>query len=189
RPAVIVEVRNQRAERVAAGDARDSGFLRDIGESAIAIVVVERVGSRRQPSRAAHNRQALPHAIRVAAFRGCRGYIKVDIMSYEQIELAVTIIVDKGAAGAPTWRLLVEPSLFSDVDEFALAVIPVKDVLSIVGHEYVIEAVVVKIADADSLAPAGPCEVCAASNVGEGSIPVIVVEVIGRFLAFREALE
>src|SRR5262249_30935399 len=112
-----------------------------------------------------------------------------DITGDEQIEPAIAIVVDKGAAGAPTRCPLVEPGLLSDVDEFALAVIPVKDVLSIVGHEYVVIAVVIKIAETHALAQARLCQVRVTGDVGKRSIPVIVVKMIRGFLAVVETFE
>src|SRR5215831_13222767 len=115
RPAVVVEIGYYGAERVAASDFCDAGLFRDVSESAISVIVVKSVGSGRQASRAAHYRQALPHAILVAAFWGSRRQVKVDVAGHEQVEFAVAIIVDKTAASAPARRFLGEPRIFSDV--------------------------------------------------------------------------
>ena len=45
--------------------------------------------------------------------------------------------------------------LFADIGEGAVAVVVVQDVLAEVGDEQIVEAIVVVIADADTLPPAG----------------------------------
>ena len=51
--------------------------------------------------RAAHYRDTLPEAVGAfaRAGRGCK--IKVDIVGDHEIEVAVAVVVDEGAAGAP----------------------------------------------------------------------------------------
>src|SRR5262249_43479300 len=149
------------------------------GESALTVVMIKKVGSRGQPSRTADNRHALPHTVSVAPLLWSRCRIKVDIAGHKQVEFAVAIVADKRTARAPIRRLLYQPRFFSDVDKFPFAGVPVEDVLPIVGHEYVIIAVVIKIADTHSLAPPSSHVVCALSDVGKRSVPVVVVKVVG----------
>src|SRR5437773_1488770 len=59
RPAVVIEVDADHAERVVLlREQYDSRFLADVGEGAIAIIVVEIISSSRQPARSAGHRNA-----------------------------------------------------------------------------------------------------------------------------------
>ena len=91
----------------------------------------------------------------MARLRHRRGLeVHVDVVGDEEIELAVAIVVNEGAAGAPARFLAGDARLFADVGEGAVAVVVVENVLAVVGDEQVVEAVVVVVADADALSPA-----------------------------------
>ena len=65
----------------------------------------------------------------------------------------------------------------------------VEDVLTEVGDEQVVIAVVVVVADAHALSPSGVVEPGLQGDVGEGAVAVVLEEVAIRLLAFGEALE
>ena len=64
RPAVVIEIVGDGADGIARARLLDAGLLGDVGESAIAVIVVENVGAARQAARSAQNRNPLPHASR-----------------------------------------------------------------------------------------------------------------------------
>src|SRR5213593_3069109 len=97
--------------------------------------------------------------------------------------MAVAVVVDEGAAGVPAFAGAGDAGFFADVSERAIAVVVVEDILAKVGHEKIIEAIVVVIADADSLAPAGMEEASSCSDIRESSIAIVFEKVIGGLLA------
>ena len=72
----------------------------DIGERAVAIVVIQNVLAALQARRAAGNHHAFVEAR--AGFGHRRGrQIEIDVVGDEQIEVAVAIVIDEGASGVP----------------------------------------------------------------------------------------
>jgi hypothetical protein len=63
--------------------------------------VEEGVGGVGEAARAAHDGDAFPHAAGAGAGFGSGGEIEVDVVGDDQVELAVAVIVDEGAASAP----------------------------------------------------------------------------------------
>src|SRR6202040_1917688 len=59
-PAVMVEIRRQRSKSVTSRCVENAGFLRDVGEGAIAVVVIEGVHARLETPRPAHYVNPLP---------------------------------------------------------------------------------------------------------------------------------
>ena len=69
---------------------------------------IEEVRVAGQAARAAHDGNALPLAsVRVACGRRLRG-IELDVVADEEIEVAVAVVVEKRAAGAPANAFLVQ---------------------------------------------------------------------------------
>ena len=82
------------------------------------------------------------------------------------------------------------PAFGGDVGEGAVAVVAVEGVLAVVGDEEVVPAVVVVVADADALPPAGAGEAGFDGDVGEGAVAVVFEEMAGRrSWPFGEAFE
>ena len=69
--------------------------------------------------------------------------------------MAVAIVVDEGAAVAPGFSRAANAGFFADIGEGAVAVVVIEDVFAVVCAVEIFVAVVVVIADADTLAPAG----------------------------------
>ena len=69
RPAVVVEIIGNGGDGVSRARLQNAGFLGNVGESSVAIVVVEDVGVAGKAARPAHNRNALPLARRRVARR------------------------------------------------------------------------------------------------------------------------
>ncbi len=99
-PAIVVEVRREHAESVGSVRFENPGRFGDVGEGAVAVVVVEDVVVALQSGRSAGNHDGLVETR--ARFRHRRGLeIHVNVVGDEEVELAVAIVVDEGAAGAP----------------------------------------------------------------------------------------
>ena len=99
-PAVVVEVGGADAEAVGADGGPHAGLLADVGEGAVAVVVVEDVLAAGKAGRAAGDEHALVGA--GAVFGEGRGLeVEVDVVGDEEVEVAVAVVVDEGAAGVP----------------------------------------------------------------------------------------
>ena len=87
------------------------------------------------------------------------GGIEVDVARDEEIEAAVAIVVDERAACAPADIVVPESGLACDVAEGAVAIVVEEDVVSPESDEEIDVAVIVIVAGADALAPAGEGDV------------------------------
>ena len=183
-PAVVVEIVGDRGDRVARARLEDAGFFGDVGESAVAVVVIEDVGVAGQ-ARAGRTSSGMPFHWHTAARRfRRRGFgIELDVVADEKIEIAVAIVVDPGAAGAPADLFFVEAGFLRDVGECAVAVVVKQNVVAPEAAEEIVPAVVVVVADADAGLPAGAREAGFRGDVGEGSVAIIFVEMRGRLFA------
>ena len=156
RPAIVVEVIGDGSDGIARAGLENAGLLRNVGEGPIAIVVIEDVGVRRKTARAAHDGYALPLAV-VRCIGGWNFVgIELDVVADEEIEKAVAVVVEKGAAGAPANVFLIEPGLLRDIGKCAIAVVMEEDVVSPEAAEQIVPSVVVVVADADAGLPARP---------------------------------
>ena len=114
------------------------------------------------------------------------GQIEVDIVGDGEIEFAIAVIVDEGAAGAPFLAGAGYTGLFGDLFEGAVALIVKEAIFAIARDVEVVEAVVIVVANADALSPAGGDEASLRSYVGEGAIVIVVEEMAGG--RFRSGL-
>src|SRR4051794_9128303 len=94
--------------------------------------------------------------------------------------MAVAVVVQKTAARAPTIFDACHACAFGDIREGAVSVVAVQDVAAEVGDEEVVVAVVVEVADAAGLAPAGMGQPGFSRDVGEGAVAVVMKEKTGR---------
>ena len=159
---------------------RDARLPADVGERAVAVVVKELHRSGRQPARTAVHGHALPAAVRVLA--GLRQLLerRVQVIRDEEIEAAVAIVVDPGAARAVAHVVLLQARLRGDVGERAVAVVVIEHVLAAAGDEQIVEAVVVVVADGDRRRPARARQARFRRHVGERAVAVVLVQAIGR---------
>ena len=103
-PAVVVEVGDQHAEAVSAGRLQNARFRRNIGEGAVAVVVEQDVLAAIQTGRAARDHQSFIET-RAGFGRGHGLEVEVDVVGDEEIEMAVAVVIDEGAAGIPAREL------------------------------------------------------------------------------------
>src|SRR6185503_7221856 len=97
---------------------------------------------------------ALPGAIRSLARFGSVGDIEFQIISYEQVEFAIAVIIDEGAAGAPALSISKHSRLLRHITETTIAIISVENVLAPIRNEQIFIAVVVVISNAYCRRPA-----------------------------------
>ena len=140
---------------IGADGVQHAGLFADVGEGAVAVVVVEDVLAAFEAGRSAGDLDALVGAARGFRQRGGLD-VEVDVVGDEEIEVAVLVVVEKGAAGVPAQSWFCgQAGLRGDVGEGAVAVVAVEDVLAVVADEEIVPAIVVVVADAAALAPAG----------------------------------
>ena len=125
-----------------------------------------------------------------AALRHGRGLeIEIDVVGDEQIELAIAIVVDESAAGAPASSRARDSGLFTHIGEGAVPIVVVQNILAEVSDEQIVVAVVIVVADADALAPAGVLEPSLERDVGESAVAIVLEQVVERLFARWKAFE
>ena len=138
---------------------------------------------------AAHHRDALPDATRVA-WSGHLGKVEMNIVCHYDVEFTVAVIVDEGAARAPFRSGACNSGLPGHLNEGAIALIVEEAVGAIRGDVDIIEAIIVVVSDARSLAPSCGNETGLRCYVGEGSVVIVMKEVVSGLLesAWRQAM-
>ena len=95
--------------------------------------------------------------------------------------MAVAIVVEKAAAGAPTAARTRDARLFGNVSEGAVAIVVIKNVAAPVAHEQVLEAVVIVIGRAAALAPSGIGQTGLLRDIRECAIAIVSEQKAGGF--------
>src|SRR5262249_9575861 len=75
------------------------------------------------------------------------------------------------------------------VGESSVTVVVIENVLAKVGDEEIFVAVVVVVADADALSPAGVTYTCFCSDIGESSIAIVAKKMRNRLAARRKSFQ
>ena len=118
--------------------------------------------------------------------------VEVDVVGDEEIEMAVFVVVDPGAAGVPArfGAGLEQAGAFGDVGEGAVAVVVIENILAVVGDEEIVIAIVVVVADAAGLSPTGAdVEAGTFGDIGEGAVAIVLEQAAMRLLALRETFK
>src|SRR5215469_620403 len=100
-PSVLVKVRCHHGHPVAFCCARDSGFLADIRERAVAIVPVQKLAPRWQASGTTVNGNSFPVAGRSLTGHWSFFQIEPNVVRYKKIEVPIPVVVDEAAPGSP----------------------------------------------------------------------------------------
>ena len=154
----------------------------------VALVPVERVPAAREPGRPARDRHSLV-ATQARLRRRVAVELDVDVVGGEEVEPAVAVVVDEGAARSPARARAAQTGLDGHVLEAPVALVPVEVVLSPVRDVQVDVSVVVVVAGAGALPPPALGEAGLLRDVGEAAVAAIPVEVIRRLRPARESLE
>src|SRR5215468_7302821 len=99
--------------------------------------------------------------------------------------MAVAVVVNPGASGAPADALVMQACLPGDIGERAVAIVVPQNVMAPIGEEQVVPAIVVIITDTYAHAPAGALQAGLLGNVCKSAVAVVLVEMAGGLLSTR----
>ena len=148
RPAIAVEVHDGEVQPEARDALPDSRRFADIAERAVAAILVEEIGTRRQPARTGHHRDALE--------RGGRGRVRgieVEVVDDEEVEVPVAIEVGEARARGPA--RISKACLRGHILEPAATHVSQQDVRPVAAHVDVVAAIAVVVAHGAAEAPPG----------------------------------
>src|SRR5262249_21656802 len=117
-------------------------------------------------------------SIRAGAFPR---WVVLDVVDHDQVQPAVTVIVEEGCRGGPKW--VVQARLLRHLCESAVAVVEEQPHAGILGNENVREAVVIDVADGHAHAVAGYVQPRAFADVLKPSSRELPEQAVG--LAMR----
>src|SRR4029077_1969363 len=135
-----------------AGDAR---LLGHVGKRTVSAIAIKDVGAAGEAQRPTRHRNVVVHAVGSLARLGRAGGLEIHVIRHKQIELTVTIVVQKTAACAPAVFGSGHAGLLGHIGKRAVAVVVVENVVAKISDEEIVEAVVVVISDATGLPPSG----------------------------------
>ena len=170
-------------------DAKKAAALsRDITESAVAIVVVEDVLAALQSRWAAGNHHAL---VETRTGFGDRrgGQVHIDVVGDEEVEAAIAIVIDEGAACVPAGAFACDAGLQADIGEGSVSVVVIEDVLTVISDKEIVPSIVVIVPDANALSPAGVGEPGLGRHIGESAVAIVAEKMRRGFAASGKALE
>ena len=188
RPAIVVEIRRQHAQSVSSVGLQNSRFLADVRERAIAVVVIQNIFPAHQTWWPARHHHAFVKARPGLRYRR-RSQVHVDVISYKQVEPSVAVVIHKSAAGVPPLAIAGDAGLLAHVRECSVAVVVIQHVLPKVRHKQIVEAVIVVVADANSLSPARMRQPSFGRHVGKRPVPVVFEKMIRGFLSRGETFQ
>src|SRR5262249_18302674 len=154
----------------------DPSCLRHLFKRTISTIVIEVVDALGQTMRSAEHSQPFPLASRRAAWLRKLLEIQAGVGGNEQIELAIAVIIDECAAGAPG-AVAGYTRNFCDLLKGPVMAVAVEPVCPKGGYKEVGPAIIIYVADAHALAPtAGPSQSCTHGNVCKRAVVIVVVE-------------
>src|SRR5260370_4982024 len=107
---------------------------------------------------------------------------KSNVVRYEEVEMTIAVVIQKSTSGSPSHRpRFPESGLLGHIRKSAVAIIAVEAILSVIGTEDVVEAVIVVIGDTHTVCPTHGSESCLIGHIRKRSVAIILIEAIGRF--------
>ena len=132
-----------------------------------------------QPVRPAHHRDALPHARSPLPRQRRCGNIEVHIIRNHDVELSVPVVIYKRATRSPSLFRSRNASLVADILKDAAFVVK-KSIVTVIGNVEIFPTIVVVVANANTLAPAGRFQPSRFRYIGKCTVVVVVIEVVRR---------
>ena len=181
RPSIVVVIERDRSQAVRGAVRQPNpGFDGHIGEGSVSIIAVEGVRIGLKSLRPAEDPEALVLALRAAGdgLSGVELHVSRDI----EIGAAVAIVIEEHGPGGPE-AARENAGFFRSVAERAVTVVAEQEIAAVAGDQNIIVAIAVIIGDGDAHAPAGRPQSSLFSDVGEGSVAVVVVQRADRLTA------
>src|ERR1700722_10771958 len=97
----MIKICSQRGKSKTSCGVGNAGFLRDVSERTIAVIVIKRIHARLQSPRPTHHVNPFPLAPSSLTRPGNGVVIEIHIAHDKEICLAVAVVIDKTATGAP----------------------------------------------------------------------------------------
>ena len=132
-------------------------------------------GSPRGP--AVHRQVAVP-AVRILAGLRRGGEIKFHVVGYEYVQVAVVIVIEKGASRVVAGAVLLEARFHGDVFEATAAYVVIECQASPRCDQQVNESVVIEIACAHTLAPAVALESGLFGYIREMAVAIVAIQTV-----------
>src|SRR5580692_422336 len=170
-PAVVIVIEGDYAEAVARF-LPESGAVASVGESAIAVVMVQGWRLAMINVRMAITPQSGTFAAAVEiVFRR-----PVDVVGNHQVQFAVVVVIEPRGAGTPLADVSYS-GLRCHVGKCAIPVVVIEDASSVAEHEEVRESVVVVVADRDAhTKQAFSTNPGAFRNIAKGAVAVVLIQ-------------
>ena len=111
----------------------DAGSATDVGKLSVSEIVIEDLIGVGKSAWAALDRSPFPNAGESLAGNRSGCQIEFHISRDHQIQLAVAIIIDEGATGAPIGTVAGNARLFGNFFECSVALVMVETILAVVG--------------------------------------------------------
>src|SRR5713101_4885242 len=102
--------------------------------------------------------------------------IEIEVVRNKQIEPAIPVVVDPGAARAPTRPVRAQSGFPGYVGKGAIPIVVVEDVLAPVSDEQILKPIVIVVTDTNSGRPTCAEQARFRGYVGERAVPIILVE-------------
>ena len=145
----------------------------DIGEGAVAVVVIEDILAALEARRPTCYLNSFV-STSSGLWKRCCLDIEVYVVGDKQIEMAVAVVVEKGAAGVPPCLRLQQARLLCDIRESSIAVVTVENVLAVVADKQIVPAIVVVVADTAALTPSAAGEASFDGDIGECAVAIVL---------------
>src|SRR2546425_1091991 len=189
RQTAVSEIPCEHAKSVVLSRDLDARLPRNVGKRPIVVVAVKMVRLAAQAPRTTKDRNAFPETKRVCAGLGSSSHVEIHVVGHEKIEPSIAVVIDEGASCGPIPLARLKPRSAGHILERPFARIAVKDIRPVVSHEEIFKAVVVIIAGANPLTPAGAGQSGALRDIDKFQVSLIAVEMICGRRSGRQAAE
>src|ERR1022692_1050484 len=176
-PSIVIEIAGQDGEAIILARSLDAGLFGHVGEMAVTVVVVQSHSFALETPRAAGHGDALPVAAAAVARPGRLLGIEIDVVGHHEVEPPIPVVVDKGAAGAPTGAGTVQAALAGLVAKSAVSHVVEEHVVTPLADEQVHISVVIRVAGAHTLPPSEVADAGFLSDVLKAKPAEIVIKV------------
>ena len=92
--------------------------------------------------------------------------------------MSIVVIIEECASGPIAGRGVQQSGLAGYISESPVPVVPIQDVLSPIGQEKIVEAVVIVISNAYTTGPSRLCEAGLYGDISKRTVPVVMVKAV-----------